>query len=666
MKNSRHTTGNEFEIVVDLANAAQLQKLFREKRELLDVSLAPLKLLSVEVESNEGQDKLSIPWLPWSHTNAEITENPRVLLEIYETISQKEPRRAEEARLWAREVLDRRDVFGELRAVIEEISERPTADAVVLKQHGKHVERDVRSATTQRELVDRRASMDFGQWLVHRGWLQRSDYRELLRDELQRLFRDYYQPGGYQSRSIDELGDDFQSLRTIPFGSLLEGRPDILDRVKERSHKSSVKELVEEWYVWHRNQLEPICKYNLSHYMGEQLYVRQQDKKSVARFLVDAKVDNADTIIRKHDVVVLFEGSSALYAGLAIAASEREVTVHTSNCGIIREYRDNPAVQRGFADLFIIGGKTDPHWCEVDGDDCREQYLKAVSGARETILVIPLSGVTPDHGPTARGPSTAIRGEIVKQGLDNPRLRYVVFIADFAKLAGTEGPVGRPILTRRDEWADVVRKHWQRILIVTTPPPNLQAAHGIAGVYGILDKLYVMNRNLTTLQQEQPFASLGLAFSDEDKQYDNVAKGLCGMGLRFFEVYLPQQGVTQAVRFNMLSPRQIVGKGFLEKLLAQALGQDAVEELNIDEQQEEHSAVFRVTGPAETLDKVHQLRLTPADLRAAFGEDDSGLQSVTVSRIRGDASWEVSSDKSPVDWIDILRADPAIQTTLTE
>ncbi len=503
--------------------------------------------------------------------------------------------------------------------------------------------------------------MDFGLWLVHKQLLTRQSFREIMSEEFRRIFLRYHGAGGYQTCSIDELADDLESIRQIPFGELLGTNFAILREVLQKSGRSNIHELAEDWYAWHCDHLEPICDYCLKNHMGEHLYKQQGQKKLVAQFLVNAYAGNSGPIIRENDTVILPEGTSTLYVGLAIAAHKREVTVHTSNSGLIREYRHNPVLEQRLKDMFIIGGKADWKHCEVEGEKCSEQYLNVLSENHSGIvLIIPVTRLTPEQGPTATGPSWKIRGDIVRKGLRREVLR-VVFIADHTKLSREPVDDEHPIFITGN-WREIVEEYKNRILIVTSVPPNLQNVHDILRVYGMSQELEVKRRNLDTLIQQDPIAGLDFAFSDADKAYDEVAKQLDDMvsdstATRFWEVF---EGDKRTIRQVVLRFSAVEGTvtqdRMLEFLNEQLAPGGTSPQLVLHLSWHESHLDVEIQGDAQVLYKICQLTWSPAALYTAFNNISISLEQVTVEGMAQNGPWKVNSDRMPVDDRAIMRS----------
>ena len=204
----------------------------------------------------------------------------------------------------------------------------------------------------------------------------------------------------------------------------------------------------------------------------------------MSRFLVSQPVRNGATIIRNHDVVVIPEGSSGTYVGLAIAAVRSEVTVATSNAPLIREYRDNPFVARKFREFNIFGGRAD-YSNETQRAECGgvhgaaflAQFRTAIKDADPaiTIVVMPVSGLLAHEGPFVAGPTAGIKRTIIEESLRHG-VREVVFIADYTKqMCANEGNFGVPLFSV-DAWKDLLAEYPNAISVVTAPPPAMRNA----------------------------------------------------------------------------------------------------------------------------------------------------------------------------------------------
>ena len=243
-----------------------------------------------------------------------------------------------------------------------------------------------------------------------------------------------------------------------------------------------LKALVDECNEWHRDALEPISTYPTRSKFGRGVYERQQEKKLVAHYVVAGKKRDGSTLIGDGDTVILFEGSSALYIGLAIAAGHESVTVITPNAALIREYRDNPAVAQKFK-LEIVGGAADVDpacgYCEhggVYGPACQEQLTQAVTKEPPaTVVVVTVAGLLPSVGPFDTGAVGCVKRDIITRAL-NSKVKAVIFATDYSKhIDGASGRFGAALFNPH-EWKAMASNYESKIHVVTAPPPQIRAA----------------------------------------------------------------------------------------------------------------------------------------------------------------------------------------------
>ncbi|OHB68005.1 MAG: hypothetical protein A2V70_06685 [Planctomycetes bacterium RBG_13_63_9] len=332
------------------------------------------------------------------------------------------------------------------------------------------------------------------------------------------LSHTHFDEARYVAEGLSKI-TDLGSIRESPFGDILTG----WNKAGEffEGAKKNLAELVQEWHEWHRDQLEPIATYSLNSEFGRKLYEQQEEKKLVARFVANARVRDGGRMIGVGECVIIPEGTSGLYVGLALAAARRDVNMHTSNAGLIREYRDNPAIASGFHELFVIGGVADfnrtkgrSEYYTVQGDTCLSQYRDVLSAdPPATVVIMTVSRLTADQGPEVSGETGSIKAEIIRDSLKN-RVRELIFVADYTKHIEPDGGyAGVPIFSSPKEWNDIVEKSRDRIRIVTAPPSNLRAA--LAQQYAT----DVLARDLKKCKGPQPF-------NDCDMKYDREAKAL--------------------------------------------------------------------------------------------------------------------------------------------
>ncbi len=323
--------------------------------------------------------------------------------------------------------------------------------------------------------------MDLGRYLLFTGRLTREEYQDLSLD--QRLWGvqclDRFPPDCLCPTHLDEV-EDMSTVRELPFVEVL-GRPQVADRVCARCGKT-LEALVDECNEWHRDALEPISTYPTRSKFGRGVYERQQEKKLVAHYVVAGKKRDGSTLIGDGDTVILFEGSSALYIGLAIAAGHESVTVITPNAALIREYRDNPAVAQKFK-LEIVGGAADVDpacgYCEhggVYGPACQEQLTQAVTKEPPaTVVVVTVAGLLPSVGPFDTGAVGCVKRDIITRAL-NSKVKAVIFATDYSKhIDGASGRFGAALFNPH-EWKAMASNYESKIHVVTAPPPQIRAA----------------------------------------------------------------------------------------------------------------------------------------------------------------------------------------------
>ena len=370
--------------------------------------------------------------------------------------------------------------------------------------------------------------MDFGRFLYLQGWLRWDEYQNVLREQYHRSIE--------PTHPVDRVGlttsplNSFQDLalvRETAFGDVLSAMP-CKAAVESRSGRT-IPVLVEEWQAWHRDWMEPISVYTMASKFGTQLYTNQLEKKLVGQFLVAAKVRHRGTIIQEHDNVVILEGSSGAYVGLAIAAAFGSVTIYTSNNTLIREWRDNPSIASRCQQFHIIGGQADydgaTKRCQhgaVHGSIAHDQFNLAL---REhppvTVVVMTVSGLLPDEGPTVSGPCADLKRDIIENSMaidmngERRSVREFVFVADFSKhLPSRRAHYGRALFHAAD-WKTFRETHQGKISVVTCPPPQLRPFLCVNP-----SMREVIHRNIP--QDILPAADLELV-----QEYDRTAKRLC-------------------------------------------------------------------------------------------------------------------------------------------
>jgi hypothetical protein len=366
--------------------------------------------------------------------------------------------------------------------------------------------------------------MDLGRYLYFTQRLTRREYDEVSED--QRIWG-FCPPEdlvgeGFHAKHLHKT-TDLTKIRELPFEAVLRQSEAICRNVVDRAGKS-LDDLIDECYEWHRQNLEPICTYPPGAKFGRGLYAQQEEKKLVAQYLVAAKALDGSTILGDDEVVIIFEGSSGLYVGLALAKSGRNISVITTNDALVREYRDNPAIARRLRSLCVVGGLADydPELrrCEhgaVYEQVCEKQLEEALSRRPPaTVLVVTVSGLLPEAGPFVAGPTGAIKRAIIKRALyqkPEDRVKKVVFVADYTKhIDRAHGTFGGQIFSSQ-EWLDLVKEHQDRLHVVTAPPPALRAAL-LAG-----QGTRVPKRDLKNISGPIPF-------TDDDIRYNTAAVAL--------------------------------------------------------------------------------------------------------------------------------------------
>lgn len=317
--------------------------------------------------------------------------------------------------------------------------------------------------------------MDFGRYLWFTQRLTGEEYRDLHARELNmKVPKD----GRFHATHLDDF-QDLGAARKFPFGEVLKDSP-VRETVLSRA-KKSIDELVQEWQTWHLTELEPLCTYSLKSQFGERLYAQQREKKLVASFLVAGRARAGAAMIQKGDTVVLHEGTSAAYVGLAIAAHRLQATIVTSNPVLIREYQDNPAFSDQFRQnsrFVSIGG--DLGQCGVCGKATPQQYSDAIqTDPKATVVIVSVNGLLPEDGPRFLfGNQDGVRKAIIDAALRGQhRVRLLVFVMDYTKqqTRDVERRYGHPLFTASD-WKALLSDYGEQIRIVTAPPPPLRAA----------------------------------------------------------------------------------------------------------------------------------------------------------------------------------------------
>jgi len=309
-------------------------------------------------------------------------------------------------------------------------------------------------------------AMQFEYYLLMTKRLTKSDYDILVNAQARIMdiktirseFIDSNLPTGY----------DFADIGQIPAGEILR-KPDWMKRVQQRT-KRDVRGLIKEWFEWHRRKMEPICTYTLEERFGKQLYQEQVEKKLVGLHVADMVADGEN--------VVIPEGSSAFYVGLALGAKKKNISIITSDGALMREYLDNPALAARFRNFLVIGGDEHVIHGGVFGRSANAQYIEAIGGdPGATVVVMPVNGLLAKEGPYAwDGDARSLKESIL--AASSGRVLKIVFIADYSKHLRSKAQQGEyraPMYTQA-AWHKLVNDNRGIISIVTTPPPRLRNA----------------------------------------------------------------------------------------------------------------------------------------------------------------------------------------------
>ncbi|MDY0168825.1 MAG: hypothetical protein RBS80_19930 [Thermoguttaceae bacterium] len=326
--------------------------------------------------------------------------------------------------------------------------------------------------------------MELHDWLLRSRFISRSEYADILNAEFKGTWSgaEFDTNGFVRIAQADQL--DVAVARKHPIGAVLDrALPLLAKQVYARAGVSDLSELVFMWQQWHVTNLEPIVNHPTSCRFGANLHVNRLEKKLAAWFITNAKV-RGNSIIKNADVVVIPEGSSAFYAGLAIAAYRTHVSLITSNGALYCEYLANPALARSFSDFHVIGGLADldrdrrlPENGGMFGLQSEETYKRAIQDRPQaTVIVMPVTGLLPEEGPFALAEETgALKLSIIRDGLDSG-VRELVFVADYSKHLESElrsDRYGKPIMRPR-AWRELLEQEQGRISLTTAPPAQLR------------------------------------------------------------------------------------------------------------------------------------------------------------------------------------------------
>jgi len=370
--------------------------------------------------------------------------------------------------------------------------------------------------------------MDFARYLYFTKRLTRLEYEELGADQRVWGIGDLgdLTDEGFAPEQLQDI-KNLTNVRKLPFGEILEGseiKNEVLAREGTDCLRTLVAEWVTEWYAWHLQNIEPVCNYSIVRKAGRCLYERQEEKKLVAKHIVGWRDHSNATIVQDGDTVVIPEGTSAAYVGLAIAnkyvaraedhTDDAKPEVVSSNLVLIREFQDNPAVAKGFKKFHVIGGLADRSG--VHGAACKNQYEALIRDPGATAVFMSVNGFLPNEGPLGvDGEEDKVKERIIESSLEvnDVGVRELVFLLDYTKqLPSRRQYYGRPLFPP-DRWQSILEEHKQRIRFITVPPPALRSA--LAFQQG----RDLVNRDLEKVNGPKPFTNI-------DSEYDAVAKAL--------------------------------------------------------------------------------------------------------------------------------------------
>ena len=236
----------------------------------------------------------------------------------------------------------------------------------------------------------------------------------------------------------------------------------------------------------------------------------------MAQFVAAGRLFNHHTIVRNDEIVVIPEGTSGLYVGLALAAYRKRLQIYTSNAALIREYQDNPCLARRLKALHVLGGTADPDAIQhggLSGTDCQLQYEQVVQKKPPaTIIIMTVSSLTADYGPCVDGQTAAIKAAVIVGGLAQ-NVREVVFVCDYSKHISEKGATAAIPLFAEDRWRMLVEKHPHQIRIVTAPPPALRA-------------ILLANQGRDVVKRNLAVIAGPIPFTDIDWKYNSAAVAL--------------------------------------------------------------------------------------------------------------------------------------------
>lgn len=313
--------------------------------------------------------------------------------------------------------------------------------------------------------------MDFPTFLLRSQYITREEFSQIALGVL-KATDGKWQNGFLQPSLASVQPDEFDRVRPFPFGDVLENTTDVLQNVLGRAGLATLDDVVGYWQQWHVDFIQPLSDYALSpstpRPFGKLLYDQGREKRNCG-------MEFARAIIHDRDHVVIPEGTSSFWVGLAVLALRQDVRIITSNGALVRELLENPKLRQRANSVNVIGGELD---VEIGGtgrgfvgQDTQTAYEHAVTNEPgATVVVSSVSGLLPECGPYAPCPVTSFtRHALLRQALDSG-VRCVGFVADHTKLRDRAlSSYGEPIFVDRDGWQSVLARRLNRIAFVVAP-----------------------------------------------------------------------------------------------------------------------------------------------------------------------------------------------------
>jgi hypothetical protein len=313
--------------------------------------------------------------------------------------------------------------------------------------------------------------MTLEDYLWYNGFLDQREYLQLQQRQLELTYQMVRnQTPGLVNTTKPVMGDILQSNEAVRKSAF------------EKAQVSSIDELIRLWMKWHCQNLEPMSDYPLSKAFGRSLYSQRMEKKRVALAVTGYAIRNHGTIVTDGDSIVIPEGSSAAYLGIACCSYRKNTTIITTNPVVLREIQCNDVLSERCRYVHALGGIIDkgdvgsPIGPEVDN-----AYVAAIESVPTAgVVIIPSKGLTPLEGPFA---STADIGRLKRTIIDaatkSSKVREVVFVSDHTKHDDTKRmDYGQPVYGEH-LWRRIREDFCGKISIVTGAPDNYIDSQGI-------------------------------------------------------------------------------------------------------------------------------------------------------------------------------------------